>query len=147
MSLCADDTAVIIIECDSFKELTEILDEWCTFSGAKFNVEKPEIIPTGTAEYRNKLVETRTVNEKGESIPASIHVTRDKSAMRPLGVWIGNDVNPEGPWRTVEEDHWGDQKGLQEMGDKVPHPGGKATHNTDDNRGKDAIPGESPRDA
>ena len=103
VSLFADDTTVILTEHDSFTELTGVLDEWCEVSGAKFNVEKTEIVPIGTEEYRRKLTETRKLGSASEAIPASIHIARDKDATRLLGAWIGNGVNPEEPWRKIVE--------------------------------------------
>ena len=103
VSLFADDTTIILTEHDSFAELTGILDEWCRVSGAKFNVEKTEIIPIGSEEYRRKLVETRKMNEVSGIIPPPIHIARDGSATRLLGAWIGNGVSPEEPWGRITE--------------------------------------------
>ena len=102
-SLFVDDTTVILTENDSFSELMEILDKWCEVSGAKFNVEKTEIIPIGTPDYRKKLIETRNLNDTGEAIPESIHIARDREATRILGAWVGNKTNPEEPWRRIME--------------------------------------------
>ena len=102
-SLFADDTTVILTEHDSFSELIAILDEWCEVSGAKFNIEKTEIIPIGSPEYRRKLVETRDLNGTGETIPEQIHIARDHDATRILGAWVGNQVDPEEPWRKITE--------------------------------------------
>ena len=103
VSLFADDTTVVLTEHDSFTELIEITDEWCRVSGAKFNVEKTEIIPIGSTEYRKRLTETRRINATGETIPESIHIAHDGSATRILGAWVGNGVDPEEPWRKIVE--------------------------------------------
>ena len=103
VSLFADDTTVILTEYDSLSDLTEILNQWCDVSGAKFNVEKTEIIPIGSAEYRRKLVETRKINDEGETVPTSIHIARDREATRILGAWVGNELNPEEPWKKIVE--------------------------------------------
>ena len=76
-SLFADDMTVILTKNDSFSELLGILDEWCEVSGAKFNVEKTEVIPIRTLEYHRRLVETRNLNSTGEAIPESIHIAQD----------------------------------------------------------------------
>ena len=102
-SLFVDDTTVILTEHDSFSSLVEILDKWCEVSGAKFNVQKTEIIPNGSAEYCKMLVETRKLNTAGETIPDSIHIAWDWDATRILGAWVGNNVNPEEPWRKTTE--------------------------------------------
>ena len=103
VSLFADDTTVILTEYDSLSDLVKILDEWCSVSGAKFNVEKTEIIPIGSADYRKKLVETRRIGDDRETIPSSIHIARDRDATRILGAWVGNELNPEEPWRKIVE--------------------------------------------
>ena len=103
VSLFADDTTVILAENDSFGELTALLQRWCSVSGAKFNVEKTEIIPIGSAEYRKSVRETRKINENESPIPETIHIAADKEATRILGAWIGNDTNPEEPWRPIVE--------------------------------------------
>ena len=103
VSLFADDTTVILTEHDSLSDLTEILNQWCDVSGAKFNVEKTEIIPIGSAEYRRKLVETRKINGEGEIVPTSIHIARDREATQILGAWVGNELSPEEPWKKIVE--------------------------------------------
>ena len=103
VSLFADDTTVILTEHDNFAELTEILDKWCEVSGTKFNVEKTEIIPIGTVEYRKKVADTRKINETCNDIPNTIHIAQDREATRLLGAWIGNHVDPEEPWRKIVE--------------------------------------------
>ena len=101
VSLFVDDTTVILTEHDSLSDLVRILDNWCAVSGAKFNVEKTEIIPIGTPEYRRNLVETRVMNTTGEQVPTSIHIAHDGDATRLLGAWIGNNVDPVEPWRRI----------------------------------------------
>jgi hypothetical protein len=106
VSMFADDTTVILTEHDSLAGLIAILDRWCEVSGAKFNVEKTEIIPIGTDEYRKRVVETRRINgeDANDSIPESIHIARDRDATRILGAWVGNRVDPEEPWRKIVEE-------------------------------------------
>jgi ribonuclease HI/exonuclease III len=106
VSLFADDTTVILTEHDSLTGLVAILDRWCGVSGAKFNVEKTEIIPIGTEEYRKRVIETRKINEgdANDNVPGSIHIARDRDATRVLGAWVGNRVDPEEPWRRIVEE-------------------------------------------
>ena len=103
VSLFADDTTVILTEHDSWSQLMDILDQWCETSGAKFNVEKTEVIPIGTQEYRDSLVRTRVMNDAGETVPQPIHIARDRDATRILGAWVGNNVDPTEPWRKIVE--------------------------------------------
>ncbi|KIK58101.1 hypothetical protein GYMLUDRAFT_144029, partial [Collybiopsis luxurians FD-317 M1] len=51
-SLFADDTVTYLSKYDKFSDLLSLLDLWCSASSAKFNVEKTEIIPVGSEEYR-----------------------------------------------------------------------------------------------
>ena len=101
VTLFADDTTVILAENDSLDELMEIMNQWCRVSGAKFNVEKTEIIPLGTDQYRQNLRETRKLNKNGSTIPETVHVASDKEATRILGAWVGNDTDPKEPWRPI----------------------------------------------
>src|SRR6202000_2099317 len=39
----------------------------------------------------------------GETIPERIHIARDRDATRILGAWVGNQVDPEEPWRKITE--------------------------------------------
>ena len=109
VSLFADDTTVILTEHDSFKELTEILDEWCAVSGAKFNVEKTEIIPIGTPEYRDKLAETRKISETGESIQCRTPDldTRSRAPRHFKRKYISTPVTHIGGMRTPRIDCYG----------------------------------------
>ena len=111
VSLFADGTTVIMAENDSFHELTTLLQQWCSISGAKFNVEKTEIIPIGTDEYRKNMWETRKLNDREQNIPETIHIAADRDATRILGAWVGNDTNPHwgrvvvSPVRTLQTHH------------------------------------------
>ena len=50
--LLADDTALYLSLTDRFDCVLLILRAWCDVSGAKFNIEKTEIIPIGSPEHR-----------------------------------------------------------------------------------------------
>jgi hypothetical protein len=124
VSLFADDTTVILTEYGSFAELVAILDRWCEVLGAKFNVEKTEIIPIGTEEYRKSVVETRKIagSAGGDKIPGSIHIAWDRDATRILGAWVGNNVDPKEPWRKIVE---GIRKDLRRWEARFPTLEGK----------------------
>jgi hypothetical protein len=47
---------------DDFGSLVEILEEWCTASGAKFNINKTEMIPIGQIEHRDRVRANRFIN-------------------------------------------------------------------------------------
>ena len=101
VSLFADDTTVILTENDSFRDLINTLEGWCAVSGAKFNVEKTELIPLGTEEYRARLAETRRLNDTDDPVPTTIHIAGDHESTRILGAWIGNNTNPQEPWKNI----------------------------------------------
>ncbi|EIN08150.1 hypothetical protein PUNSTDRAFT_113754 [Punctularia strigosozonata HHB-11173 SS5] len=103
VSLFADDTSVVLSHEDKFEDLTQILDTWCVASGAKFNVAKTAIIPLGPKEYRDQLIETRKLDDSHESIPAGISISKDGTAIRFLGAWIGNEIDDATPWGPVIE--------------------------------------------
>lgn len=55
VSLYADDTTVYLSESDLYTSLEKILATWCKASGAKFNLEKTEVIPIGTHPHRERM--------------------------------------------------------------------------------------------
>jgi hypothetical protein len=55
-------------------------------SGAKFNIEKTELIPTGSLEHRDKVRTTRRVNGvDGTVIPEHIKIAKEGEPIRTLG--------------------------------------------------------------
>jgi hypothetical protein len=90
---------------DDFGDLVKILDEWCLASGAKFNINKTEMIPIGSLEYRDDVREFRYVNGKdGTKIEAHIKIAAESEPIRILGAWVGNDVVQVDTWsRTLEK--------------------------------------------
>ena len=110
----ADDTNLYLSRTDSFDYVREFLKDWCQVAGAKFNIEKTEIIPIGSAEHREQVVTTRRVNPRDE-IPLDnrIKIAKEGEAVRSLGAWIGNNTNDVTPWEPIIEnahkelDRWG----------------------------------------
>ncbi|RXW13780.1 hypothetical protein EST38_g12074 [Candolleomyces aberdarensis] len=93
-TLFADDTTVYLSKNDSLNELESILKKWCSASGAKFNVDKTEIIPVGHPDYRANIVRDRTIpNSQNERIPDRIHIAKDREPIRALGAFVGNKVD------------------------------------------------------
>ena len=102
VNLFADDTTVYLSSEDRFDYLEEILSQWCKASGAKFNIEKTEIIPIGTELHRKRVLESRKINQAdAEPLDAKIHIAAEGVAVRSLGAWIGNNTNDLTPWETV----------------------------------------------
>ena len=101
-SLFADDTNLFLNKNDRMDDVQHILDEWCKASGAKFNLEKSEIVPLGTVDHRTRVAETRKINPR-DALPLDerIRIASDGSAIRSLGAWIGNKTNAETPWEPI----------------------------------------------
>ena len=105
VKMFADDTTVYLSETDSIEDLQTILTKWCGVSGAKFNIEKTEIIPLGSREQREEIIQSRKLNQTNrETIPAHIHVAKDGEPVRILGAWIGNNVDQATTWAPILED-------------------------------------------
>ena len=101
VSLYADDTTIYLSKTDSYAELLKILTKWCSASGAKFNIEKTEVIPTGTKPHRQRVIATRHINPTDPPLPQEIKITEDRNAVRNLGAWIGNEIKEVTPWEPV----------------------------------------------
>lgn len=99
--LFADDTLVYLSEKDKLRKLNPILNKWCLASTAKFNEEKTEYLPVGTPEYREKVVNTRSLHNTRnplERIPDGTRILGEGDAMRTLGGWIGYNIDQEAIW-------------------------------------------------
>lgn len=106
VSLFADDTTAYLSSDDDFSDLTDILKKWCIASRAKFNEDKTQLIPIGTAEYRASVHSTRRLaphDEQSQPIPGNMAMVPDGVAVRILGAWLGNDLheNVPKPWADV----------------------------------------------
>ena len=102
INLFADDTTLYLNKDDRMDDAQQILDEWCTASGAKFNMEKTEIIPLGSEEHRSRVIKTRKINPRDSNpLDEKIRIANDGTAIRSLGAWIGNKTNAETPWEPI----------------------------------------------
>ena len=98
----ADDTILFLSREDSFDYVQATLNDWCQVSGAKFNIEKTEIIPIGTREHRSRITTTRKINPTDrEPLCERIRIAEDGEAVRSLGAWIGNNANDSAPWEAI----------------------------------------------
>lgn len=103
IKLFADDTTVFLSETDSIDKLQTILEDWCEVSGAKFNIEKTEIIPLGDTAQRNEIIELRRLNATSDTIPTNVHIAKDGEPVRILGAWLGNNINQSLTWAPILE--------------------------------------------
>ncbi|KIM79699.1 hypothetical protein PILCRDRAFT_40414, partial [Piloderma croceum F 1598] len=98
MTLFADDTTVYLDKRNNYEELLSILNLWCQASGARFNVNKTEIIPIGSPQYRNEFLETWRVMLENTCFDDNIRIAKEREPTRILGGWVGNGVDKEAIW-------------------------------------------------
>ncbi|KAJ7158272.1 hypothetical protein C8R43DRAFT_830347, partial [Mycena crocata] len=78
---------------DDFGSLLGILNEWCIAAGAKFNINKTEMLPIGAIDHRDRVLANRFINGMdGTMIPDHIKITKEGEPIRTLGAWVGNGV-------------------------------------------------------
>ena len=104
IKLFANDGTVYLSKEDRMEDLQNILTRWCRVSGAKFNIEKTEIIPLGNVAQRNEIIASRRLNEGNTVIPQHIHIAKDGEPVRILGTWLGNNVDQAVTWAPILED-------------------------------------------
>lgn len=103
-TLFADNTTIFLNEFDEYGELEKILKTWCKASGGRFNIEKTEILPVGTEEYRAFVIEKRTNHTANEKLPAGTKIAIDGEPCRSLGGWVGNLKDEVNIWaKTIEK--------------------------------------------
>ena len=104
VKLFADDTTVFLSDRDKIRDLQRLLRRWCTVSGAKFNIEKTEIIPVGNRMQREMIRRERGLNENDEALPDTIHIAKEGELVRILGAWLGNGIDQATTWAPIVED-------------------------------------------
>ncbi|OSD03193.1 hypothetical protein PYCCODRAFT_1444584 [Trametes coccinea BRFM310] len=97
-TLFADDTTVYLSSQDDYNDLQEVLNTWCGAAKARFNIKKTEIIPIGTVEFRQSVVDAYSGQGSWNNYPRNVHVAADGEAVRILGAWLGNDLANEDIW-------------------------------------------------
>ncbi len=99
VNMFADNTTLYLSELNNFDHVEKILHQWCDVSGARFNLEKTEIVPIGNNDHRLTIANTRKINPQDLTpLNDKIHIARDGEAVRSLGVWIGNKSHDLTPW-------------------------------------------------
>jgi hypothetical protein len=102
IKLFTDNANLYLGKEDSFDRIQQTLNDWCEISGAKFNIEKTEIIPIGTVEHRRRVVALRKINEQDLTpLADQVHIAKDRESIRMLGAWISNQANNDTPWETI----------------------------------------------
>ena len=93
--LFADNMLVYLNKGDKIKDLEKIIKEFCMTSMAKFNLERLEVLPIGSMQYREALADTRQMGREDNVVPAYIRLIKDGELMRMLGSWVGNNISIE----------------------------------------------------
>ena len=101
VNLFADDTLVYLAEDDSLEILEKIIDNFCTASTAKFNLDKTEILPVGRKEFRENMIETRKMGKNVIALDKKIII--EGESMRTLGSWVGNQKSDALQWSKIEK--------------------------------------------
>lgn len=97
-----NNTSVYMSKGDTFNLVRMLLEDWCTVSGAKFNISKTEVILIGSEEHRKWVVQTQKINQYDtERLNEQIKIAEDRNAIRFLEAWIGNQTNNATPWEPV----------------------------------------------
>ncbi|EPS97274.1 hypothetical protein FOMPIDRAFT_24073, partial [Fomitopsis schrenkii] len=106
-TLFSDDTSTYLNESDKWRDLWRILTTWCKASRARFNRGKTEVVPVGSPGYRQRVMETRRINQlddEDDKIDETVRIASDGEATRILGAWIGNRTDQAAIWTpTVEK--------------------------------------------
>jgi hypothetical protein len=68
IKLFTNNTSIFLNKDDSLDHLQTILNRWCELSGARFNIEKMEMIPMGSERHRKQVWETRKINPNNKNI-------------------------------------------------------------------------------
>ena len=101
VNLFADDTTVYLNAEDRYNDLQNILDVWCAASGARFNIDKTEIVPIGSLTHREQVITIRKLYPDDPPLSQEIRIAEDSHTVRLLGAWLGNGIDDATPWEPV----------------------------------------------
>jgi hypothetical protein len=131
---------------DSFDHIQKVLDSWCEISGAKFNIEKTEVIPIGTTEHRHRVVFIRKLNKYDQGpLIEQIHIIKDGESIRMLGAWMDRQQNKRRC--TLRNNNRQNNQQPREMEKTTPNPEWKKTNNLSCGRRPHTVPSQCARDA
>ena len=121
INLFVGDTTLYLSDKDRFNTIKPKLKVWCEALGAKFNIEKTEIIPLGTLDHRNIVIAMCKINPQDQmQLDECIHIAKEGEAVRSQGAWIGNHATDLTPWEIM----------LDKMRKKLKHGGDQAQPST-----------------
>lgn len=101
VNMYADDTTIYLSADDHYEDLESLLNQWCIASGAKFNLEKTEVIPIGTKAHRDRILTSRQIHPSDQPLCTGVHIAPDGHAVHCLGAWIGNGLDETTPWTPI----------------------------------------------
>jgi hypothetical protein len=80
--LFADDTNLFLNKENRLDYIQNVLNSWCEVSGAKFNIDKTEIIPIRTEVHRKMVTDSRKINPVDKTaLPERIRIAQDGDAV------------------------------------------------------------------
>ncbi|KAG2063741.1 hypothetical protein BDR04DRAFT_1131022 [Suillus decipiens] len=80
VNMYADNTTIYLSKKDRYLDLEDILKDWCLASGAKFNLEKTEILPIGSKTHQEQVVQQRKLHPQDEAWNDLVHIAKDEHA-------------------------------------------------------------------
>lgn len=103
--LFADNTQIYLSKYDKWTAVTQITDEWCLASTAKFNEGKTEFLPMGALSYRKEVCKWKCLQptriRTSELLPANARFVDNGQPLRILGGIVGNSVDETQIWDPV----------------------------------------------
>jgi hypothetical protein len=82
IKLFTDDTNLFLNKDNRLDHIQNVLNSWCKVSGAKFNIEKMEIIPIGTEAHQKTVADSQKINPADETtLPKRRQITQDGKAV------------------------------------------------------------------
>ncbi|KAL1749723.1 hypothetical protein FB107DRAFT_172576, partial [Schizophyllum commune] len=99
--LFADDTSAFLSEFDDYSTLDRLLRTWCMAAKARFNIQKTEIIPVGSARFREEFIAAYKATGRWRNYPPNVRVAVEGSVVRILGAFFGNGIDDGGVWAPI----------------------------------------------
>ncbi|KAG2063196.1 hypothetical protein BDR04DRAFT_1038898 [Suillus decipiens] len=94
-------TTIYLTKEDKYSDLEKILQKCCLASGAKFNLEKTEILPIGSRKHHQDVTQSQRLNPADAPWSEHINIAKDGSPIWILGAWIGNKIDHTASWETT----------------------------------------------
>ncbi|TFY73613.1 hypothetical protein EWM64_g10398, partial [Hericium alpestre] len=97
--LFADDMVLYLSAGDRYDHVLKILNSWCAASGAKFNINKTEVILMGSVAHHDRICMTQKLHpDNMTTLSNGKRITGDRDLIQYLGTYIGIDIDGDVPW-------------------------------------------------